>query len=63
MLLKMDVNATICDIAIFVILKMAAAAILDFQNSKFLRTIPGRGPILVNVPNFIKIGHMVEEIW
>ena len=44
------------DVAIFVIFKMAAAAILNFQNSKFLRSIRCRRPICVIVPNFIKIG-------
>jgi len=34
-----------------------------FKNSKFLRTIPCRGPLCVTVPNFIKIGHTVAEIW
>ena len=34
-----------------------------FKNSKFLRTIPCRGPMCVTMPNFIKIGRTVAEIW
>jgi len=34
-----------------------------FKKSNFLRTILCRGPIRVTVPNFIKIGHAVAEIW
>ena len=34
-----------------------------FKNSKFLRTIPYRGPVCVTVPNFIKIGQTVADIW
>jgi len=48
------------DIAIFVIFKMAAAAILDFQKFEILTVDP---PICVTVPNLIKIGQMVAERW
>jgi len=34
-----------------------------FKDSKFLWTIPCRGPICVTVPNLIKIGQTVAEIW
>jgi len=37
---------------------MTAAAMLDFQKIVILRPIP-----YVTVPNFIKIGHVVAEIW
>jgi len=47
------------DIAIFVIFKMAAAAILNFQKFKILTIIRCRGPMCVIVPNFIKIGQTV----
>jgi len=47
------------DNAIFVIFKMAAAAILDFQKFEILTA----DPICVIVPNFIKIGQAVAEIW
>jgi len=42
---------------------MAAAAMLYFQKFEILRTIPYRGQICVTVPNFIKIGLTVAEIW
>ena len=50
------------DIAIFVIFKMAAAAILDFQSRNF----NGRFAVGANVrhlPKFIKIGQTVAQIW
>jgi len=37
---------------------MAAAAMLIFKKIVILRPIP-----YVTVPNFIKIGHVVAEIW
>jgi len=42
---------------------MAAAAILDFQKFEIFTDDPLWGPICVTVPNFIKIGHTVAEIW
>ena len=51
-------------IAIFVIFNMAAAAILNFQKLEILTTFfRCRGPICVIVPNVIKIGQTVAEIW
>jgi len=38
---------------------MAAAAILNFQKFKILTVVP----MCVIVPNFIKIGQTVAEIW
>ena len=49
-------------IAIFVIFKMATAAILNFQKFKILTVDPLLGPICVIVRNFIKIGQTVAEI-
>jgi len=46
-----------------VIFKMAAAAILDFQKFKILMDVACRGLICITMPNFIKIGHTVAEIW
>jgi len=46
------------DIAIFVIFKMAAAAILYFQKFKILT----EGRLCVNVLNFIKIGQTVADM-
>ena len=51
------------DIAIFVIFKMAAAAILNFQKFKILTVDPLYGPMCVTTPNFIKIGQTVADIW
>ena len=42
---------------------MAATAVLDFQKFDFLWTVHLREPICITVPNFIKIGHTVAEIW
>jgi len=42
------------DIAIFVIFEITAAAMLNFQKFEILTVI---------VPNFIKIGQTVAEIW
>ena len=50
------------DIAIFVIFKMAAAAILVSEKFEILTVSPCRGPICVTLPNFIKIGQTVAEI-
>jgi len=62
---KFREDRSICcgDIAIFAIFNMAAAAILEFQKCKILTVFPCRGPICVNLPNFIKIGQTVAEIW
>ena len=42
---------------------MAAAAILDFQKFNFYRLIRLVDPICVSLPDFIKIGQSVVEIW
>jgi len=42
---------------------MAAAVILEFQKLKIVTVDPLPGPICVIVPNFIKIGRTVAEIW
>ena len=42
------------NMAIFRFLKMAATAILDFSNFKFLT---------VAMPNLVEIGHTAAEIW
>jgi len=47
------------DIAIFVIFKMAATAILNFQKFKILTV---NLPMCVILPNFIKIGQTVADI-
>ena len=49
--------------AIFRFFKMAAAAILDFQNFKFLTPERSRGSNCISVPNFVKIGWTAAEIW
>jgi len=41
---------------VFRIFKMAAAAILDFQNFKFLTVGGSRAPNCVAVPNLVEIG-------
>ena len=51
------------DIAILPFSKMAATAILDFQKFKFYPLIRLKDPICVSLPNFIKIGQSVAEIW
>ena len=51
------------NIAIFVIFNMAPPPCWIFKKIVILRTIPCRGPLCVTVPNFIKIGHTVAEIW
>ena len=51
------------DIVIFDFLKMAAAAILDFQNFEFLkRSERSRGSKRVIVPNFVEIARTAAEI-
>jgi len=50
-------------IAIFVIFKSAAAAILVFEKFEILAVCPCRGPICVTVSNFLRIGQTVAEIW
>ena len=42
---------------------MAAAAILDSQKFEILTIVRCKRPIYVSVPNFIKIGQTVAEIW
>jgi len=42
---------------------MAAAAILVFEKFEILTICPLQGAICVTVPNFIKIGKTVAEIW
>ena len=42
---------------------MAAAAILDFQNFKFLTAGTVMGSNCTSVPNFVKIGWTAAEIW
>jgi len=56
--LRKDRSHRCGDIAIFVIFKMVAAAILDFQKFEICR-----GRICVTVPNFIIIDLTVAEIW
>jgi len=42
---------------------MVATAILDFQKFKILNSLPCMDLMCITVPNFIKIGQMVVEIW
>jgi len=42
---------------------MAAAAILDFQKFKILTSVRCKRRVCDPVPNFIKIGQTVGEIW
>ena len=52
------------DNAIFVIFKMTAAAILDFQKFEILTVdLMYGGAVCVIVPNVIKIGQAFAEIW
>ena len=51
------------DIAILPFYKMVVAGILDFQKFKFYRLLRLVDPICVSLPNFIKIGQYVSEIW
>jgi len=50
------IGQTVEEIAIFVIFKIAAAAILVFEKFEILTIVPCRGPMCFIVPNFIKIG-------
>ena len=59
---RKDRSSRYGDIAIFVIFKMAAAAILNFQKFKILQSIRCMGPMCVTTPNFIKIGQTVADI-
>jgi len=45
------------------IFKMAATAILDFQKFEILMVDTLEGGMCVILPNFIKIGQTVAEIW
>jgi len=47
----------------FLFFRMAAAAILGFQNLKILGVGGSRQPKCVTVPNFAVIGQTVAEIW
>jgi len=49
--------------AIFRFSKMAAAAILDFQNFKFSTVAASRRSNYVAVPNLVETGQTVAEIW
>jgi len=51
------------DIAILVIFKMAAAAVLDFQKFGILWSVHGKGRMCASVPNFIKMCQTVAEMW
>ena len=51
------------DMAIFRFFKMASAAILDFENFKFLTVGRSRGSNCIIVSNFVKIGPTAAEIW
>ena len=51
------------DVSIFVIFNMAPPPCWIFKKIVILQTIPCRWPIYVTMPNFIKIGHTVAEIW
>ena len=51
------------DIAILPFSQMVVAAISDFQEFKFFPLIRLADPICVRLPNFIKIGRSVAEIW
>jgi len=51
------------DISIFVIFKMVANAILDFQKFEIFRVVPVLCPICVTMPNFVTIGQTFAEIW
>jgi len=51
------------DMAFFRFFKMAAAAILNFSNFKFLAVRGSRGPNCVALPNLVEIGQSAAEIW
>jgi len=42
---------------------MFSFTILDFQKFEIFTDDPLQGPIYVTMPNFIKIGRKVAEIW
>jgi len=48
------------DIAIFVIFKMAASAILDYKKIEFLWSIRCTGPTYVGLPYFTRISQTVQ---
>jgi len=50
------------DVAIFLIFKMAAATILDFEIAKFYWLLGWRGLRRISMPNFVKIGQLVVKI-
>ena len=50
------------NIAIFLFFNMAAAAILDFWNFKFLTVGRSKGLKYVTTPNFVEIGQNAAEI-
>ena len=49
--------------AIFRFFKMAAAAILDYCNFRFLTVGTLKSANCINVPNFVEIGQTVADIW
>jgi len=49
--------------AFFQFFKMAAAAILDFQNLRILGVGRLKTAKCVTVPNFAAIGNIVAEMW
>jgi len=49
--------------AIIRFFKMAAAAILDFENLKFLTVGRSTGSNCIIVPNFVQIGPTAAAIW
>ena len=51
------------DMADFRFFKMAAAAILDFQNLKFLTFGTVKRSNCVTMPNFVEIAQNAAEIW
>ena len=51
-----------CNMAIFQFFNMAAAAIVDFRNFKFLTVGRSRGSNYVTTPNFVEIGPNAAEI-
>ena len=51
------------DMAIFRFFKMAAAAILDFLNFKFLTVETVKRSNCIIMPNFVQIAQTAAEIW
>jgi len=49
--------------AIFRFFKMAATAILDFQNVEILGWEGSRGSKCINMPKFATVGYIVAETW